>query len=140
MGLEARFAQMMGEIGESDAVLSFQMSPDKRSAFFEVATGQGRSQVVMSQLAQEPSEEGSTWMLHMLSEVCVAEPSMYEWALVRNLSLRYGRIALVESDGFKNLALVFAQPFEALDAVTFAWAFGELAYMPDGMREALRST
>lgn len=129
-----RFSSIVRQIADTDEVISFHERND-RCVFFEVRTEQGRSQVVMAQLIDAG---GGVQMVHMMSEIGPADPSLYEAMLVRNLSFCYARLALVEGDGGGyNFAVVYAYPLSELEVVEFARAFGEVAYMADGIEREL---
>ncbi len=123
-----------------EAIASFEEVADVRtrgeeSAFFEVGTGDGRSQIVMAQVIQE---EGDT-VVHMMSEVGLAQEDLYEQMLLRNLGLRHSRIALVQGEQGteKIFALVYTYPLRALTLEAFVKAFGEVVFVADAMQRAL---
>ncbi len=126
------FEELMQIVGDFDEVLTAR-ARDQHSVFFEVRTNEGRSQVVMAQLVQTEDEE----VVHMMAEIGVADPAHYEEMLTHNLQLRYGRIAIVVTDKIKTFALVYAYPFAELDAMEFARAFGEVAFMADSIERDL---
>ena len=127
-----RFAEIVRSIAETDDVIAFHERKEG-GVFFEVSCGEGRSQVVMAKLVEADDEV----MVHMMSEIGPADPALYEEMLVRNLGLVYTRLALIENEGARNFALVYAYPFEELELVEFARAFGEMAFMADGIERDL---
>ncbi|MEL6179880.1 MAG: type III secretion system chaperone [Myxococcota bacterium] len=127
--MSQRFLSIMRKIAETDAVLGYYKKDDS-SVFFEVRTGDGRSQVVMANLSEGNDNEK---VVHMMSEVGPADPALYEDMLMRNLNLRYSRIAVLDANGEKTFALVYSYPLEELEPVELARAFGEIAFMADGI-------
>ena len=124
-----RFLSIMRKIAETDAVIGVHHK-DNDSVFFEVRTGEGRSQVLMANFSV--TEDGEE-VVQMMSEIGPATEDLYEEMLLRNLNLRYSRVAIVDSGGEKTFALVYCYPFEELEPVELAKAFGEIAFMADGM-------
>lgn len=122
-----RFLNIMRKIAETDAVVGVQHKGDN-TVFFEIRTGDGRSQVLMvSLLMTEDGEE----IVHMISEIGPATADLYEEMLLRNLHLRYARTSIIDHDGDKVFALVYSYPFSELEPVELAKAFGEIAFMAD---------
>lgn len=128
--MSSRFRKIVDSISEFDEVIAARWREDDASVFLEVRTGDGRSQVVMIQLVDGGQEEP---VVHIMSEIGPAREALYEQMLLRNLHLRYARIALVEGPVERSFALVFAQPFADLDEVGFTRAFGEVVFMADGI-------
>ncbi len=128
--MSSRFRKIVDSIAEFDEVIAARWREDDASVFLEVRTGDGRSQVVMIQLIASQDEPP---VVHIMSEIGPARESLYEEMLLRNLHLRYARIALVDGPGDRSFAVVFAQPFADLDEVAFTRAFGEVAFMADGI-------
>jgi hypothetical protein len=128
--MSSRFRKIVDSIAEFDEVIAARWREDDASVFLEVRTGDGRSQVVMIQLVESDEEPP---VVHIMSEIGSARESLYEEMLLRNLHLRYARIALVEGATDRSFALVFAQPFAELDEVGFTRAFGEVTFMADGI-------
>lgn len=129
--MSQRFLNIMRKISETDAVLGVHQKDDQ-SVFFEVRTLDGRSQVVMVTLTA--NDEGDA-IVNMMSEIGPADPDLYEDMLVRNLNLRYSKIALVDAGGEKAFAIVYSYPLAELDAVELARAFGEIAFMADRIEQ-----
>ena len=127
--MSQKFLNIMHKLTKTDAVISFHQK-DEHSVFFEVSTGQGRSQVVMANVSKSSDGED---VVHMMSEVGPAHPSLYEEMLTRNLNLRYARIAILNANEDKTFALVYAYPLNELEPVELAKAFGEIAFMADGL-------
>jgi hypothetical protein len=127
--MSERFLTIMRKIAETDAVIAVQQK-DSDSVFFEVRTGEGRSQVLLANLTV--TDEGEE-IVHMMSEIGPAVEEFYEAMLLRNLNLRYSRIAIVDSDADRTFALVYSYPFDELEPVELAKAFGEIAFMADGL-------
>lgn len=128
--MSSRFRKIVDSITGFDEVIAARWGEDETSVFLEVRTGDGRSQVVMAQLVEG---EDDVQVVHIMSEIGEARPDLYEEMLLRNLHLRYARIALVDGPAERTFALVFAQPFEEMDEVGFTRAFGEVAFMADGI-------
>ncbi len=124
-----RFAQMVREIAQTELVVGYH-EREGGGVFFEVGCGQGRSQVVMAQLVDEGQ---GNLMVHMMSEIGPVEPGLCEAMLVRNLGFCYGRVAIVDSGGDRRFAVVYTYPLAELDALEFVRAFGEVAFMADGI-------
>ena len=127
--MSQRFLNIMTKITKTDAVISFHKK-DQNSVFFEVSTGKGRSQVVMANLST--TNEGEE-IIHMMSEIGPARTDLYEEMLSRNLNLRYSRIAILNASGDKTFALIYSYPLMELEPVELAKAFGEIAFMADGI-------
>ena len=128
--MSSRFRKIVESIAEFEEVIAARWREDDTSVFLEVRTEHGRSQVVMIQLVEGADEEA---VVHIMSEIGPARADLYETMLLRNLHLRYGRIALVEGQVERSFALVFAQPFADLDEIGFTRAFGEVVFMADGI-------
>jgi hypothetical protein len=127
--MSERFLTIMRKIAETDAVIAVHQK-DGNSVFFEVRTGDGRSQVLMANLTV--TDEGEE-VVHMMSEIGPAVEEFYEDMLLRNLNLRYSRIAILDSDADRTFAIVYSYPFDELEPVELAKAFGEIAFMADGL-------
>lgn len=132
---EQKFREFVQAVAASDEVVELR-SRGGRSFFFEVRTGEGRSQVVMAHLVESDGEE----VVHMMSEIGPADPDLYGDLLRRNLQFRYVRGTLVEQGNEANFALVYAYPFAELSVVEFARAFGELVFMADGIERDFYGT
>lgn len=127
--MSERFMEIMHRIAGTEAVIGVHKKKND-SVFFEVRTGEGRSQVVMASLLK--SEDGEV-VVHMMSEIGPSDPSLYELMLRRNLNLRYSRIAILDNEGDRSFALVYSYPFDELEPVELAKAFGEMAFMADAI-------
>jgi len=122
-----QFLTIMRSIAETDAVIGVRHKGEN-SVFFEVRTGDGRSQVLMASLSV--TDDGEQ-IVHMMSEIGPASADLYERMLLHNLQLRYSKTSIVDHDGDKVFALVYSYPFAELEPVELAKAFGEIAFMAD---------
>lgn len=127
-----RFEAFMKTVAAFEEVVTTRTS-DQARFFFEVRTGQGRSQVVMAQCSE--AEDGEL-LVHMMTEIGPAQESLYAAMLARNLELRYGRIAEVAGAEGRSFALVYAYPLAELEEAEFARAFGEVAFVADAIERA----